>query len=112
MLEVAKTANYIVTAADNGTLFTTVGAGAAVTFTLPALATGLVFEFLCGAGQNMIIAAAGSDKIILQNNVVGVSVTYSTSSQKIGARCRLRANAAGTKWLFENLNQGNTVTAA
>lgn len=96
--EVAKTANYTVTAADNGTLFTTVGASGSVTFTLPALAAGLRYEFMAGADQNMVVMSAAGDDIITFNDLAADSLTFSTSGEKIGAWVALESNAAGTKW--------------
>ena len=111
MLETNKTAAYTVTAAENGTLFTT-GTGA-VTFTLPTIAAGLCYEFLNLVDADMAIASAGSlDNIILFNDASADSATFGTSAKKIGAYCRVRSNSAGDKWYFENLNQGCTVTVA
>jgi len=117
-LEVAQTANYQVLVTDNGTLFTNTGAGAAVVFTLPALAAGLVFEFLVTAAQSVTIASTAGTDMVFQGNAGRSSLAFSTASEKIGGRLRVQANAAGTKWLCSNLSaganaaSGNRVTAA
>lgn len=113
--EIAKTADYTVTEADAGTLFTTVGASGAVIFTLPAIRAGLgPFEFLNMVDQNMTIASAGSsDNIVWDNDASVDTLAFSTASHKIGGRLRFRVNAAGTKWYVENLSPATcTVTAA
>lgn len=106
--EINKAANYTVVAADNGTLFT---ASAAAVFTLPAVAPGLTFEFLNLADANVGVASASAGEIVWLHDVAANSLTFSTSSEKIGGRLRFRANAAGTKWYVENLSI-NTVTVA
>lgn len=95
--EITKTTDYTVTTADNGALFTSTASGALV-FTLPAVAKGLVFEFLNLVNQNMTITATAA-VIVALNSAGSTNVAFSTSSQKIGARIRLEANAAGDKWL-------------
>lgn len=112
--EIAKTADYTVTAADNGTLFTTFGASGAVAFTLPTLARGLYFGFSAQANQNLTVASAGSaDDIIAFNDLSADSVAFSTASEKIGGLFRVYANVAATKWIVENVSAGaNTVTVA
>ncbi len=105
--EVNKAGNYTVVAADAGTLFT---ASAAAVFTLPALAAGLgPFGFLNLADANMGVASAAGDDIVWLNDVAADSLTFSTTSEKIGGFLRVYANAAGTKWYVEKL-AGGTVT--
>lgn len=101
--EVAKTANYTVLGSDNGKLFTTTGAGAAVTFTLPAVKSGYCYGFLNAADQNMTVASAEGDNIVTVNDLSADSVAFSTSSEKIGAFVKLYTNSAGTKWLVEKM---------
>lgn len=108
--EIDKAANYTVVAADVGTLFT---ASAAAVFTLPALAAGLgPFEFLNLANAAMGVASAEGDNMVWVNDVSVDSLTASTASQMIGARLRVRANSAGTKWLVENLSPPTTTWTA
>lgn len=113
--EIAKTADYTVVEADQGTLFTTVGAAGTVIFTLPTIRAGLgPFEFLNLVDQTMTIASAGSnDNIVWDNDASGDSISFQTASHKLGGRVRVRANAAGTKWYVENLSPAScTVTVA
>ena len=96
----AKTENYTVVAGDNGKMFTTLGAAGAVNFTLPTLARGLEFEFFNEVDQNMVITAAAGT-LVVHNNAAATSIAFSTSSEKIGGKVKIRANTAGTKWLAE-----------
>lgn len=97
---VAKAADYTVVADDNGTLFTTLGAAAAVNFTLPTLARGLEFEFYNEVNQNMTITAAAGT-LVAFNNAAATSIAFSTLSEKIGGKIKIRANSDATKWLAE-----------
>lgn len=94
---VAKTADYTVLATDTNTTFTTRGAAGAVNFTLPPLARGLRFRFVNEVNQNMVVT--GSTNIVALNNAGATTITFSTSSQKIGASVEIVANDDGTKWL-------------
>lgn len=108
-----KTANYTVVAADNGSLFTTLGAVAEVDFTLPAIGPGLVFGFANQADQTMKVISAEGSNVIALNNLTATSVAFSTSSQKIGGNVKVYSNPAGTKWIVENNSAGsNTITVA
>lgn len=111
--EVAKTADYTVLASDNGTLFTTTGAAGAVVFTLPARAANLCFWFLNAVDQNMTVASAAGDDMIVINDAAADSVAFSTANQKIGAVLMVWCNAAATKWYAANMSAGaNTLTIA
>lgn len=97
---VAKAADYTVVAADNNKIFTTQGAGAQVTFTLPTLARGLHFTFYNEANQNMVIAAPGSnDTLVAFNDLSADTLTFSQANELIGACVEVFANADATKWL-------------
>lgn len=100
--EINKATNYTVVALDAGTLFT---ASAAATFTLPAKSPGLgPFGFLNLADANMVIASAGSGTDIVADGLATANtVTFGTSSHKIGSFVKVYCNAAGTKWYVENL---------
>ena len=100
-----------VVAADNGDLFI---ATAAATFTLPTKAHGLSFEFLQTADANMVIASASSaDDIIADGDAGADTLTFSTSSHKIGSRCRVNCVYVGAnlRWIVENLG-GTAMTVA
>lgn len=97
----AKTAAYQVRPEDIDTIFTTEGATAAVTFTLPPV-TGLVAGWHCrffsGADVGMTVASSGSnDNLIAFNDIAADSIAYSTSSEIIGSGCEVVWS--GAKWL-------------
>lgn len=97
---------------ESGKVFTTTGATGAVTFTLPDPAStkaGTVFTFVNTVDQNMIVATT-ADKMVALNDAAATNVTFSTTSQKIGAA--VRAVCDGSKWLMEILTNATvTVTA-
>lgn len=98
---VAKTADYTVLAADNGTLFTNQAAAGAVVFTLPALAditVGWSASFFVETDQSVTVTAP-SGKLVAFNNATRTSIAFSTSSEKIGARIDITVNADATKYL-------------
>ena len=104
-----KSANYTVTATDNGLLFL---ATAAVTFTLPTKQNGLAFRFAQTADFSLVIS--GSADIIAKGNAAASSVTFSTASEKIGSHVLVECIYVGTstlKWLVTNLG-GTTPTVA
>lgn len=112
---VAKTANYTVVVADNGILFTTAAAGGAVTFTLPTIAAGLTFFFAALESQDMIIASAEGDNMIVIDDELADSIAFSTANEQIGAIVGMTAIHDGTTlaWLPMNLSIGaHTVTPA
>ena len=96
-----KSANYTVTADDNGLLFL---ATAAVTFTLSTKANGLAFRFAQSADANLVIG--GSSDIIAKGNAAASSVTFGTANEKIGSQVLvecLYTNTATLKWLVTNI---------
>lgn len=96
-----KATDYTVVAADNGTQFHAITANA--TFTLPALKAGLTFDFIRMSDHNLVVASAEGDNVVVGNDLSADSVTYSTSSNKIGARVRVTGEYVnGTlKWIAE-----------
>jgi hypothetical protein len=58
-----KTAGYTVTATEPDKVFTNEGAGASVTFTLPAAAAGLRYTFYVQAAKQVVLDAAAGDTI-------------------------------------------------
>ena len=104
-----KSANYAVTAADNGLLFL---ATAAVSFTLPAKQNGLAFRFFQTADNDLSIA--GSGDIVHKGNAAASTVTFNTATQKIGSHALVEClyTADNTlKWVVSNLG-GTTATVA
>jgi hypothetical protein len=110
----AKTASYTVTAEESGTLFTTRGATAAVTFTLPAvtgLPIGTFYEFYNVVNAGMVIASNGSlDNITSKNDVSADSITCTTDSVSISACVEVIWD--GTRWLAKQASVGMTYTVA
>jgi hypothetical protein len=101
---VAKTAAYTVTAADSGTIFTTRGATAAVTFTLPTTATtGLIYYFFSVADYAMTVASGTVDTMVTKNDAAADSVAYGTTSEIIGGGFMIVGD--GTGWLVFHLSE-------
>jgi len=98
---ISKATDYTVLASDNGAIFLADTANA--TFTLPALKPGLQFDFVRCSDHNLVVTSAEGDNVIVGNDLSADSVTYSTSSNKIGARVRVTGIYLGTtlKWLAE-----------
>jgi hypothetical protein len=109
----AKATAYSVLRPESGTIFTTRGASGAVVFTLPALAGsyGCYYRFINLVNQDMTIGTAAAGEIIvgLNNATTGVSVAFSTSSEKIGAV--VDVYSIGTQWIAVNCSK-NTMTVA
>lgn len=81
---VNHTANFALTAADNGSKHTTFGASGTVTCSLPPATVGLEFEFTVGAAQALRLDPDGSETIALP----------STGAQQAGGKY-ISADAAG-----------------
>lgn len=110
----ARATDLTLTAADNGTRFTTLGAAGAVAFTLPnptAALRGMVVEFYNEVDQNLTVTTASGSNVVAFNNLTASSVALSTSGNKIGSGFRMTVNSDGTKWLAERIGYG-TVTVA
>lgn len=108
-----KTADYTITALDNGSHFDNTGATGTVNFTLPAIANGYAFGFHAVADQILKVISAEGTNVVALNNASATSVAVQTGSQKIGGGFFIFSNAAGTKWLVENASAGtNTITVA
>ena len=103
----AKTADYQVTKDDLGKMLTTRGTSAQVNFTLPTVGTvwsGWWVEFFNAAGQTMAILSSGSlDNISTFNDLTADSITFSTSSELIGASVKVTWD--GTGWLSQLMTE-------
>lgn len=114
----AKTADYTVQLqADRpGTIFTTYGAGGAVTFTLPTPTVdqlGVTYKFVNLVAQNMLVASAVADTLGVINDLAADSLAASTSNQQIGAVINavcVQTGASTYQWLLENVQNGVTGT--
>jgi len=77
----AHTAGDTLTAAESGSVHTTVGAGATVTLALPAAAVGLEYFFRVGAAQELRIDPDGTETIALPSTgVQGAAGKYLTAN--------------------------------
>ena len=104
---IAKTADYTVVEADDGTLFTTLGAAAAVEFTLPAPRPGYWFAFLAAVDQNLKVSSAAVGQLMTYHDAAANSVSYE-STQKIGG-CVILLGISTTKWFVLQIG-ANTLT--
>mgnify|MGYP003132231195 CR=1 FL=1 len=94
-----KLADYTLTAADFGKIFTNRGDGDAITFTLPA-ASGNEDEvvwFFSVADQNFTVATATVDTMVAFNDLTADSISFSQGSEKIGGG--FMAVCDGTGWV-------------
>lgn len=116
---VAKTANYTIltpsTAAGagdpSGTIFTNRGAVGAVTFTLPApvaALAGVFYDFLGFAAQNMLVATATPDTLVVSADAAADSLAMST----VIVGNMMRAVCDGTSWYAFGVSTGVGGTAA
>lgn len=95
----AKTAAYTVLASESGTFFSTEGATAAVTFTLPAptaVSAGTFYFFYNAEDIDMTVASGTADLMVAFNDVAADSVAFSTTSEKVGSG--LLVVGDGAKW--------------
>ena len=94
-----KTADYTLTAADFGKIFTNRGDGDAITFTLPAATgnEGEVVWFFSLANYSFTVATAAADTLATVNDLTADSVAFSTSSKMIGSG--FMAVCDGTGWV-------------
>lgn len=103
-----KTTDYSVVVADSGKRFI---ATAAANFTLPTIANGLKFEFLQTADANLVVTGDGN--ILAKGNAAADTLTFSTSSEKIGAFVRVEAQYVGAtlKWVAKKFCDCTMVVA-
>jgi hypothetical protein len=109
---ITVTGNVTLTSWDMGKTICNVGAGGAVTVTLPDPANvplGSEVLVLSCADQNLAVSCAS--KLITLNNATATSVTLSTSSEKLGGGFLLIS--VGTKWHVSVMcEETQTVTVA
>lgn len=86
-----KTADYtIVAGTDNGKTFTNEGAGAAVTFALPAATVGQWYRFVAKAAQEIRIDPNGTETIALASGVqqaAGAYITFDAIGERVSIEC-------------------------
>ncbi|MEE8607811.1 MAG: hypothetical protein V3S55_09410 [Nitrospiraceae bacterium] len=95
---VTKTGAYTVLESDSGTIFNTIGAGASVTFTLPAVTvTGFHAWFHCCEDEDLVVASAAGNDMVLDNDATASSLTFGTTTEQIGQA--LYVVSDGAQWL-------------
>lgn len=75
---------------------------AAVLVTLPALKPGLLFEIVRVANEEIVVASAEGDNIVVGNDLSADSVTFTTTGEQIGTRIRVYSGYlnATPKWFM------------
>lgn len=110
---VAKVAAYTCKVKESGTFFTTEGATAAVTFTLPAVASSTnVCYWFYSAEDLALTITAPAGTLVCGNNAAATSVSYETANNIIAGAFMLVCD--GTLWYaFPMRPQGDaTITVA
>jgi hypothetical protein len=98
--QTTKTGNYTVITSDYGVYFNNSGAGAGVTFSLPASVAGAFYIFAVLTAQTVTITANGSDTI---RNGVTVSAGGGTAvNSTVGSVIRIFCPVAG-QWFTESI---------
>lgn len=96
-------ATHAPTAAQSGTRFNYTQAGTA-TVTLPAIQSGLVYEFLQTVAQTLVVQSTEGTNIIDLGALNASSITFSTGGKQIGAMVRFESIYEGAsntlKWLM------------
>jgi hypothetical protein len=91
---ITKAASYTCLPEESGSVYT---ATAAATFTLPAVTnTGWHAWFVNKADANMVVTGA-ADIMNADGDAAATSLTFSTTSHKIGGMCHVCSD--GTNWL-------------
>ena len=90
------------TAAENGCVIFYSNA-ASTTVTLPTLQAGIEFDLIREGDEEFVIASAAGDDIIAGNDLSADSLTFTTATEHIGVRVKVRGIYMGTtlKWLIE-----------
>jgi hypothetical protein len=94
---VTATGSVSVNANQSGAYFYATGAA---TFTLPALADGLIFTFMNLTNADMAITSPGDNMIY--NNDTFTTVTFNTANEKKGAMCQVVCN--GTNYYLLDMS--------
>lgn len=89
----AKTSGYTVLNTDTGTFFTNLGASGSVTFTLPALTTGLTYDFERLADQTVTISLPAS--VIIRVGPTVTSAGGNVTLDAVGSRITVTAVETG-----------------
>ena len=100
----AKTADFTITEAENGTTFTNRGAAGAVVATLPAPFANGHYRFLVRAAQTFTIAAPTADTLVADNDATADSVAAS----RVGAMIEVVSD--GTEWFAFGIASASNIT--
>jgi hypothetical protein len=94
-----KLADYTLTAADFGKIFTNRGDGDAITFTLPAATgnEGEVVWFFSLANYSFTVATATADTLVTEDDLNADSIAFATTNEIIGGG--FMAVCDGTGWI-------------
>lgn len=94
--------SHTLTKSDNGKMVL-YSSASAVLATLPTILPGLEFDFVRVGDEELVVASAEGDNMIVGNDLSADSVTWTTASQQIGARLRVKSVYMSTtlKWLTE-----------
>lgn len=101
VFNLTKTANYTLLATDSGKYINNIGAGGAVTNTLPTAVAGQHFYFYLDAAQTLCVQAVGSDTIRFRATVSAAAGNIFSATQ--GAYLHVFAPAA-LKWVVDNIS--------
>lgn len=99
---VAKTANYTVTYADSGSLFSNTGASGAITFTLPTAIVGMEYRFYVGAAFELRVDPGANDKHqygSLTGGIVSMADGEYLTSSSAGAFLHIICYDAAVGWV-------------
>lgn len=110
---VAHTASFTLQASDFGKIHTTRGATGAIVFTVPAAATskGGFAIFINVADQDMTVAGANTDELVVFNDAAADSIGFTTTGEQIGGM--FLAICDGTGWCVAPIaTETQTVTIA
>jgi hypothetical protein len=101
LLRVTAAGAHAITAAMNGSLIIYSNA-AAVAPTLPTIQPGLSYDILREGDEEIVIASAAGDDIIVGNDLSADSLTFTTAGNHIGAMVNVKSLYVGgtLKWLM------------
>ena len=106
-----KTASATMLPSESGSFITNYGAGAPVTFTLPAPEDGLNYLFYAAVATHTLTVAVATSVLVTDDNVAADSVGLETGSEIIGGAIQVVSD--GTKWFsFPYLEESQTTVVA
>jgi len=96
---ITKTSAYTITPDDFGSVFTTRGAAATMTFTLPTASTNLTGEWVLfvNVADYHLLVQGDNEGLVVFNNLTADNIGFKTTSELIGGA--LLAICDGTSWI-------------